>query len=93
MSFIPEMSVVDTTKTFNQAVQCETIVKMVFDVKRDHKRVESIAYNFDANRMSDRVHCQNPNKSVSISKEELNIVFDRCNTCVFCAPIIMKNMC
>ena len=93
MSFIPEMSVVDTTKTFNQTVHCETIVKMFFDVKRDHKRVESIGYNFDVNRMSDRVHCQNPNKSVSISKEELNIVFDRCNICVFCAPTIMKNMC
>ena len=56
MSFIPEMSVVDTTKTFNQAVHCETIVKMFFDVKRDHKRVESIGYNFDVNRMLSLIH-------------------------------------
>ena len=81
----------DTTKTFNQTVQCETVVKMFFDVKRNHRRVESIGYNFDVNRMSDRVHCQNPNKSVSVSKEELKVVFDRCNSCALCSPIIMKS--
>ena len=37
MSFVPEMSIVDTTKTFNQTVQCETVVKMYFDMKRDHR--------------------------------------------------------
>ena len=92
MSLVPEMSIVDTTKTFNQTVQCETVVKMYFDMKRDHRRVESIGYNFDVNRMSDRVHCQNPNKSVSVSKEELNVVFDRCNACSLCVPTIMKNL-
>lgn len=92
MASVPEMSIIDTTKTFNQNVQCGTIVKMFSDLKRDFKRVESIEYNFDSNKLSDRVYCQNPTKSVSISNEEMCFVFGRCNICPLCMPSNMKSL-
>ena len=89
---IPEMSIVDTTKTFNQSIQCGMVVKMFHDMKRDFRRVESVKYHFDASRLSDRIYCQNPIKSVSVTNEELSFVFGRCNTCSLCAPSDMKKL-
>ena len=92
MSKIPEMSIIDTTKTFRETVHCGTVVKMFTDLKRDIKRIESIEYNFDSNKLSDRVYCQNPIKSVFITNEETSFVFARCNVCSLCTPSTMKSL-
>ena len=91
MSFviIPEM-IEQTSKTFSQSIPCETIVKLFTDIKNDVKYVKEIEYIFDACRISDRIYCQKPGKSVSMSNLEVRMSYARCNQCSLCLPVQMK---
>ena len=79
------MSITEVTKQFNANISCETQVSLFTDTRRDVRQVTTVQHTFHIREVADRLYCQNPNKAITMDKQDIKLVFSKCERCPLCS--------